>query len=320
MSHTIVVTGATGKQGGSVLRALLDHRSSSPTDLTIYAVTRTPDSPAARALTSRYPQVRLLKGNLAAPADLVRAIPAASKSSWSIYIVSNPGEREVLEATALIDAAIGAGVSHIVYSSVDRGASNGGNNPSPVHHWQSKHEIEAHLRAVCAATTDTASTTNTTDQQSRVTYTIIRPVFLLDNLALPGFYGKLSATLWASFISPRPLKVVDPADIGAVAAAALLDPASRLHRRNTELSLCGDELTFERADEIFRERVGHSMPTTSKWLVNAVLFLARDFGRMTEALAKQGFGAPVGGGESGVKMSDFGTWLGRSRFVEGRSA
>jgi hypothetical protein len=72
-------------------------------------------------LTSRSSDVQLFQGDVAAPTDLVRAIPAASKSSWSIYILSNPGKHEVLEAIALIDAAINDHVSHIVYSSVDRG-------------------------------------------------------------------------------------------------------------------------------------------------------------------------------------------------------
>lgn len=41
----------------------------------------------------------------------------------------------------------------------------------------------------------------------------------------------------------------------------------------------------------------------------------RDFGRMTKSLATRGFGAQVGSGEVGVKMTDFGTWVERSRFV-----
>lgn len=311
MSHTIVVTGATGKQGRGVVRALTDRTSSNPNDITIYTVTRKPNSPAAQALTSKSQNVRLLQGDLARPADLVRVIPDSSKSSWSIYILSNPGKNEVREATALIDAVISAKVSHIVYSSIDRGSSNGGNCPSPVEHWQSKHEIEAHLRKAYAASTE---------QGQQVTYTILRPVFLLDNLAIPGFGGKLSATLWASFVTSRPLKVVDPADIGVVTAVALLDKASPLYRRNTETSVCGDELTFEQADRIFREKVGHPMERTSRWIVSAVSFLARDFGRMADVLERQGFGASVGRGEFGVKMSNFGTWVSRSRFLEGKTA
>lgn len=309
MSHTIVVTGATGKQGSAVLQALVDHQSSSPKDLTIYAVTRNPDSSTARALKAKSKDVRLLNGDLALPAELVHAIPKVANSSWSTYILSNPGKREVAEAIGLIDEAIKAGVQHIVYSSVDRGLENGGNCPSPVQHWQSKHEIEAHLRAAAAAS------------KQAVTYTILRPVFLLDNLSIPGFGGKLSGTLWKEFV-PRPVKVVDPYDIGAVAAKALLDTTSRMYRHNTEMSLCGDELTFEQADKIFRAKVGRPIPTTSRWLVSLVLFAARDFGRMVDVLATKGFGATVGAPEAGVKMSDFGTWVERSRskFVEDRSA
>lgn len=313
MAHAIVVTGATGKQGHHVVGALADHSASNPSGVTIYAVSRKPNSPGAQALVSKYKNVNIIQGDFSKPAELVRSIPAESKSSWSMFMISNPGRNEVSEATALIDAAISAGVSHIVYSSVDHCSSTSDKCTSTVEHWQTKHSIEAHLRSASAKAASS-------DKHQQTTYTIIRPVFLLDNLSIPGLFGKLSATLWAQYFNGRPLRVVDPFDVGAVTAAALLDAGSRLHRRDLEVPLCGDELTFEQADDIFRAKVGYSMPRVSAWVVGLVLFVARDFGRMVNELATKGWRVPVGSGESGVKVSDFETWVSRSRFMEGKSA
>jgi len=314
MAHAIVVTGATGKQGHHVVGALADHSASNPSDVIIYAVSRKPNSPGAQALVSKYKNVKVIQGDFSKPAELVRSIPTESKSSWSMFMISNPGRNEVSEATALIDAAISAGVSHIVYSSVDHCSSTGDKCTSTVQHWQTKHAIEAHLRSASAKATSSEA------GHAQPTYTIIRPVFLLDNLSIPGLFGQLSATLWAQYFNARPLRVVDPFDVGAVAAAALLDADSRLHRRNVEVPLCGDELDFAQADDIFKAKVGYPMPRASTWVVGLVLFVARDFGRMVNELATKGWRAPVGSGESGVKVSDFGTWVGRSRFMEDKNA
>ena len=302
--HAVLVTGATGKQGGAVFRAL----AASPSPPTLYASTRNPSSPSARALLSVCPTAHLLKGDLSSPAALVAALPERVRrpGAWSVYVVTNPGASEVRDAAALIDAAIEQGAAHVVLSSVARPSDD-----VAVAHWRTKVAVEAHLRSAVAAAAASAAASG----GRRVTYTVLRPVFLLDNLAIPGFFGRFSAALWAR-LGPEPLKVVDPASVGLAAAAALADPASRLYRTDAELELCGDELTFERADDIFREKTGGPMPRTSGWIVAVVLFLMRDFGRMARVLATGGFKADVGSPEAGVKMADFGAWVERSRFAK----
>jgi uncharacterized protein YbjT (DUF2867 family) len=299
--HAVLVTGATGKQGGAVFRAL----AASPSRPTLYAATRNPSSPAAQALLSLCPTAHLLRGDLSSPAALVAALPepARKPGAWSVYVVTNPGASEVRDAAALIDAAISHGAAHVVLSSVARPSDD-----VAVAHWRTKVAVEAHLRSAAAAAAASSS-------GRAVTYTVLRPVFLLDNLAIPGFFGRFSAALWAR-LGPAPLKVVDPASVGLAAAAALADPASRLYRTDAELALCGDELTFERADGIFREKTGGPMPRTSGWIVAVVLFLMRDFGRMARVLATGGFKADVGSPEAGVEMADFGAWVERSRFAK----
>lgn len=63
MAYTVLVTGATGKQGSAVIDALL--ASSSVKDILIFALTRNPESAPAKALQAKAPEkIELVKGDL----------------------------------------------------------------------------------------------------------------------------------------------------------------------------------------------------------------------------------------------------------------
>ena len=61
MSQVILVTGATGKQGGAVVNALLSQKTCT---FTILAVTRDASSSSAKRLASKFPSIKLVQGNL----------------------------------------------------------------------------------------------------------------------------------------------------------------------------------------------------------------------------------------------------------------
>ena len=301
LTKTILVTGATGKQGRSVVQSLLAHPLFNASEYTIAVVTRDPTSPGARALSSKSSAIRSIRGDYKDPKAIFRSLPG---KPWAIYVMTVPGKTEVADGTGIIDAAITAGVTHIVLSTVDRGYSNGGNAPSSVPHWQTKHEIEAHLRKAVA--------------NSFVSYTILRPVFFMDNLA-PDFFGKLSGTLWKDFLPNSTLKVVDTTDIGAFAAAALLDPDSPAWK-NIETSVVGDDLTFSQANSIFRAKMGSDIPTTYKCLTSLVLMLAKDFKLMTTFLQQEGYGGEPGQPRGGVNPTTFTSWVNNGAGTFGKKA
>lgn len=85
MSRAILITGATGKQGGATLRAL----AASDPSAKLLAVTRNAASASARALASRYPQqVSLVQGNLDdAEALFASAEKATSEPIWGVFSV-----------------------------------------------------------------------------------------------------------------------------------------------------------------------------------------------------------------------------------------
>ena len=83
MSRAILVTGATGKQGGAVVKALL----SSDSNFHLLAVTRSKDSGAAQKLSLK-PRVSLVQGNLDdTEAIFEDAKKATSLPIWGVFSV-----------------------------------------------------------------------------------------------------------------------------------------------------------------------------------------------------------------------------------------
>src|SRR5881392_3155793 len=106
----ILVTGATGQQGGAVARELLARKH------TVRAMTRKPDSDAAKALARQGAEV--VKGDLDDAESLRRALQGA----WGVFAVQNTWEAgvegEEAQGKRIAELARKAGVQHYVYTSV----------------------------------------------------------------------------------------------------------------------------------------------------------------------------------------------------------
>lgn len=84
MSRTILITGATGKQGGSIVTALLKAKA----DFEILAVTRDASSNGARKLLGKSPNIKLVEGNLdEADKIFAEAHKATSQPIWGVFSV-----------------------------------------------------------------------------------------------------------------------------------------------------------------------------------------------------------------------------------------
>jgi len=107
---TILVTGATGKQGGAVARELLAN------GYKVRAITRAPEGEAARALTAQGAEI--VQADLDDPASLEQALSGV----WGVFAVQNTWEagveREEEQGKRIADLAKRQGVQHYVYSSV----------------------------------------------------------------------------------------------------------------------------------------------------------------------------------------------------------
>ena len=111
----IAVTGATGAQGGGLVRAILADPSG---EFTARAITRNPESDAAVALRDQ--GVEVVKADLDDEASLRRAFAGAHGA----FCVTNfwehfDPEREKTQAGNLARAARAAGVSHAIWSTLE---------------------------------------------------------------------------------------------------------------------------------------------------------------------------------------------------------
>lgn len=112
---TIVVTGATGAQGGGLVRAILNDPQK---EFTVRAVTRNPDSEKAKALAAI--GVEVVAANLDDQSSLERAFSGA----YGAYCVTNfwehfSAEKEVAQARNMALAAKNAGLKHVIWSTLE---------------------------------------------------------------------------------------------------------------------------------------------------------------------------------------------------------
>jgi uncharacterized protein YbjT (DUF2867 family) len=203
----VVVTGATGNQGGAVVKSLLERGHE------VRAVTRSTDTAKARELANT--SVTLVRASLEDTAALTTALEGAT----SLFAMTTPfgggTQAETRQDISAADAAKAAGV-HLVFTSV-----GSANRQTGVPHFDSKYEVEKHIAKI------------------GVRATVLAPVYFMENL----LFGKeqLAKGIYAAPLpAARQLAQVAVADIGAV-AVRLLEDADRFAGKHFDLA--GDELT-----------------------------------------------------------------------------
>ncbi|KAF3071096.1 putative nucleoside-diphosphate-sugar epimerase family protein [Daldinia childiae] len=285
VSCTILVVGATGQQGGSVLAELSQQLSTTPeAKVKVFALTRTASSPKAQALPSKYPSLDLsvVEGDVQHPEPIFKA----HSDIDTVFSYTTPPDEEP-QATHLIDAACAHATpekpTHFVFSSVDRGGEpKSWDTPTDVPHFAQKHNVELHLRTVAEGS------------DGRLTYTILRPVAFMDNLNPGGTFGMVFASLWSTMSASRKLQLVSVRDIGLFACKALLHRADP-NFRNRAVGLAGDELTLEEVRSIYaRVAGGASLPqawTLVGWAVRGLV--ARNVGSMFRWFEAEGYGVDI---------------------------
>jgi len=224
---TILVLGATGRQGGAAARALAARGFS------VKAFTRDPDKPAARALAAL--DVSLVKGDL----DDARALQQAMHGVDGVFSVQTPYvaggvSYEAQAGIAVADAAKAVGVPHLVYSSVG-GADRGTGIP----HFESKYLVEQHIRSI------------------GLRATILRPVFFMENFAQAGPKDVGGELVLRMALSPETrLQMIAVRDIGLFAALAFEQTEGIAGRA---LEIAGDELSMTELARSFGVAAGRAV-------------------------------------------------------------
>ncbi|KAF2278613.1 NmrA family protein-like protein [Westerdykella ornata] len=304
MAHqkSILVTGATGKQGGAVLKHL--HELG---EFKLLAVTRNTTSGSAQRIVDKYPGTILVQGDLndvpALFASAKTALRAAGEddSIWGVYSVQvsmgsgTTYDGEIKQGNDLIDESIKHGVKHFVFSSVDRGGNEKSwNNPTDVPHFKTKNTIEHHLLEKAGK------------EGENMGWTILRPVAFMDNLE-PGFAPKVFLAALKNTLGEKPVQWVSIQDIGLFAANAFHDP-ERYNKR--AIGLAGDDLTFDQLSERFKKVLGHGAPVTFGLLGRALLLAVPEMKTMLNWFRDEGYGVDIEElRKEEPKLTDFETWL-----------
>lgn len=206
----ILVSGSTGNQGGAVARSLLQR------GFPVRALTRDTGKPEAQDLAGRGAEV--VQGNMDDRTSLDEHLEGVH-GVFSVQSFWEAGyDLEFRQGIMFADAARAAGVRHFVYSSVGSAHRDTG-----IPHFDSKWEIEEHIRQV------------------GLPYTILRPVFFMQNWEMMRDQILESGTLAQPLDPDKPLQQVNVEDLGAFAAMAFEDPDGWIGR---EVDLAGDELTM----------------------------------------------------------------------------
>jgi len=227
-SKVILVTGATGKQGGATVARLLAD------GWKVRALTRTTTSVAARRLAEAGAQVVAGalgdRGSLDAAAEGVHGVFSVQQGALGSPPV--PFEDEVGWGRNVADAAAAARARHLVYASV-AGVERGGGGRA----FASKWAIEEHIRRI------------------GIPATILRPVSFMENYADPAF-GVQTGTLATPFAPDIPEQLIALDDIGAFVALAFADPARYLGRA---IAIAGDALRPGQTAEALSRTTGHKI-------------------------------------------------------------
>jgi uncharacterized protein YbjT (DUF2867 family) len=284
----IVVSGATGKQGGGLIEALL---ATPAQPFEIYAITRNKTSKAAIAL-SKKPRVTVVEGDFKSPEAIFRQV----SHPWGFFSVTMPmnAVREEAEGKAMTAAALAAGVQHIVFTATDRGVDSD-HDGTPVPHFASKYAIEQDIMEK--------------SNQKGTSWTFLRPAGFYENLS-NDFLGKGFVAMWRVNGSQSKLKLVSTKDIGKVAADAFLR-ADAPQYKNKAIALAGDEISLSEVAEVFKEETGLQLPETYGFVGKGLRWaLHEQLGIMFNWFKDVGFGVNVQETKREYPfLKDFRAWL-----------
>jgi len=260
VDKTVLVTGATGRQGGAVVRHML------AAGRRLRALTRNPTGDVAQRLAEQ--GIEVVQGDLDDPASLERAVQGA----YGVYSVQDywsiGARREVQQGKALADVAKKADVAHFVYSSV-----GGAERHSGIDHWDTKWEIERHIRDLALPAT------------------VLRPAAFMENYYIAQVeLGILRGKLRDPIRSTKPYQTIATDDIGAFVALAFQRPREFI---GLELEIAGSELTNPEAADVFSRVLGRPVKFQRLPMPMVRLVLGREFYQMFRWFNADGFHADI---------------------------
>ena len=256
----ILITGATGQQGGATAHQLLAK------GYKVRAMTRKPNDEKAKALAQLGAEI--VAGDLNDSASLEKALSGI----WGTFAVQNTWEAGVQleeeQGKRFATLAKKAGIKHFVYTSVGSAHRNTG-----IPHFDNKWRVEETVRSL-----------------GFPSYTIIRPVFFMDNFLSPWFKPMIDQGKLAMRIKPATrLQSIAVEDIGRYGMIAF---ERHEHLNGRAIDLAGDEKTMPETAENLSKAMGKKIVFEQTPIAEVRKF-SEDYALMLEWFDKVGYNADI---------------------------
>jgi uncharacterized protein YbjT (DUF2867 family) len=279
----ILVTGATGQQGGAVASRLLSK------GYKVRAMTRKPESEKAKALAAQGAEI--VRGDLDDPQSIERALEGV----WGAFAVQNTWEsgvaREEEQGKRFAELARKVGVQHFVYSSVGSAHRKTG-----IPHFDNKWRIEGTVRALRFPS-----------------HTILRPVFFMENWISPWFkpgidQGKL-------MIGIRPTTVLQMIAVDDIGKFGLRAFERHQEMNGVALELAGDQHTMPETAEILGKAAGRKIEFVPVPIAEVRKF-SEDYAIMLEWFDRVGYEVDIPGlaRKYGIRLTTLAEWARRANW------
>lgn len=270
--QTVLVTGATGQQGGAVARSLIAK------GVKVLAMTRN----KSKGSDLQKLGAEVVEADLSNRDSLDSVLNGVKK----VFLVCTPFESgmdaEVNQGTNMVDAAIAAGVEHLVYSSVASADKN-----TKIPHFETKWKIEQHIN------------------KTKIPATIIRPVFFMENFYSPWFLPMIKqGKLMFPLPKDRKLQMVSLSDIGEFGAETFLKKQDYLGQK---VDLAGDEMDMTEAVSLLSKSISKTVTFEQLPDEQAVKAMGKDFTMMFKWFDEVGYSVDIAGLEQkwGITMKKF---------------
>lgn len=246
--RTIVVVGATGRQGGQVARQLLNQ------GWQVRALTRKPEGKKALALRALGAEV--MQADLEQPSSL----EAAFDRAYGVYHMQPPVtggmEEEIRQGRNAAEAARKAGIQHLVYGSAGPGQTKTG-----IEQWDAKIEVTRMMQSL------------------GLPLTALRPMAFMELMVDPAYFPNSSTWyIWPKLTgTSRKIPWISVQDLGAIAAKAFAHPDEYI---GWDLPLAADAQSLAECRQIYQEVRGRAPSRFPMPLFLFEKFVGRDIPAM----------------------------------------
>ncbi|MDF9745117.1 NmrA/HSCARG family protein [Natrinema salsiterrestre] len=260
---SVLVTGATGNQGGAVVAHLLE----SDADFDVYGLTRDASGDRARELTEQ--GVTMVEGDMNDKESLAPHVADVD----AVFAVTNfwtqGYDAQVQQGKNVAEVAADEGVDQFVLSGVGSHERDTG-----IPHFDSAWEIDRHA------------------QDLDLPLTVLQPVFFFQNLEAFAEDVVEDGQIALPLEEGVSLQMIDVDDVGRAAAVAFERPDEFVGER---VELAGDELTLTETAEVLSTVTGREVDPVHVPIEDAYDSFGEEFTVMCEWFNEVGYDADIGG-------------------------